>query len=331
MNPTEELKQLVFQYFKGSLATENEATLFRYIQDSKANLARFRVWEQEWIEQAQTDPDIDTEWKKFTTRQPLCNEMPTRHKTLLPSWWKKAIAVAALVAGVIVATLFVDNQVKQITTPALVSVEAPYGEKSKITLSDGTVVWLNSGSKLTYAAIPEGNRHEVILTGEGYFEVSKNKARTFVVKTQTYAIEVIGTKFNVTAYPDDRFTTTTLIEGKINLLHEGRKNALHPGQSVAYDTRTRQFEKADISLQAANTWIHNDIIYDNITLRELSVKLSRQYNVAIQLESDELGDKKFNIAMRNDESLTEVMHAIEKVMNVEVNSIGNNYYLRKKQ
>ena len=116
----------------------------------------------------------------------------------------------------------------------------------------------------------------------------------------------------------------------MNLHHRNKKTGLNPGESIAYDTTTGQLQKPNEALQNSNAWIHNAIIYDNITLNDLTAKLSRQYNVAIKLESDELAGTKFNIALRNDESIRDVMNAIEKILNVEVSNVGLNYYIGKK-
>jgi transmembrane sensor len=244
---------------------------------------------------------------------------------LLRRW---ALVAAVLVAAVVVSTFVVMRLPERYAPVNIVSVEAPYGEKSKIALADGSTIWINSGSKLSY--VPSDNPHEqvVSLQGEGYFEIAHSTNRKFIVRTKAYDIEVVGTKFNVTAYHDDRHTTTTLLEGKVNLLYADKMLQLRPGESMAYDTTTNSFQKVDVSLRTANAWIHNAIIYDNITLSDLVVKLSRRYNVAIQIESDALAGKRFNIALRNDESIAEVMHAIEKILTVEVECFGRNYFIR---
>ena len=325
-----ELKKLAIQYFSGGLPTEKEKILFDFIIESPENLSQFREWEKVWITAAQDDENVNADWENFLEKKNPFAKSEKVQKYLSFSLWKQIAAVAAILVVAVLSTIYVQRLFGDSQKSNYVSVEAPYGEKSKITLADGSVVWLNSGSKLTYAEINKKHEQIVELSGEGYFEIAKNKDRKFIVKTNIYDIEVVGTKFNITAYEDDRYVTTTLLEGKVNLHHRNKKTGLNPGESIAYDTTTGQLQKPNEALQNSNAWIHNAIIYDNITLNDLTAKLSRQYNVAIKLESDELAGTKFNIALRNDESIRDVMNAIEKILNVEVSNVGLNYYIGKK-
>ena len=158
----------------------------------------------------------------------------------------------------------------------------------------------------------------------------EEKKGRFIVATASYDVEVVGTKFNVSSYSDDRYVTTTLNEGRVDLTRDNEKTILMPGESATLDRETGEITKSKTGNISSEAWINNRLIFDNITLEELITRLSRQYNVKIQLQKGELGSKKFNIALINDESIAEVMKAIEKILNVEIRNEGTSYFIKEK-
>lgn len=325
MNNLLELEKLASQYFSGKISLDKESELLEFMNQSPSNFTLFRKWEKVWIESAQNKDDIHSEWESFVATKKLFTKPTQKHIKF--GFVKQLAKIAAILLITVVSTLYIQSLIGNTNDKRFVSVEAPYGEKSKITLSDGSVVWLNSGSTLSYAEQNPKNKQIVTLSGEGYFEVAKNKNRKFIVRTKFYDVEVVGTKFNVTAYNDDRYITTTLLEGKVNLVENNTKTELLPGQYISYDTLTGTLQSPEIAMQSPNAWINNVFIYDDITLQELVTKLSRQYNVNIILQSDAIANKKINIALRNDESISDVMKAIEKILNVNIRNTGINYQI----
>lgn len=328
MNNTLEIEKLAFQYFSGTISLDKEKQLLDFIEQSPSNLKQFREWEELWKEAAQNNDEINQVWETFKA-----NKLPNSKSKVYQRRFQlvtRMAKIAALLLFAVLSTLFVQSLMTSSDQSTAVLVEAPYGEKSKITLADGSIVWLNSGSTLSCVNDNIADKQIVSLSGEGYFEITKNKDRKFVVRTKYYDIEVVGTKFNVTAYDDDRYVTTSLMEGEVNVVCDNSKTVLLPGQYISFDTNTGSLQKPNIVLQAPNNWIYNAIIYDDITLKELVVKLSRQYNVNIMIQSDELENKKINIALRNDESISDVMKAIEKILNVSIQNTGINYQINLK-
>ena len=168
----------------------------------------------------------------------------------------------------------------------------PFGKYASIQLSDGTKVWLNSGSRMVYPPIFKGKYREVYLQGEGYFEVTKNTGMPFHVKTDRLTVEVLGTKFDVIAYAKENKYSALLLEGKVSLTtHQSHKTDLE-------GTILKQGEKGELS-ETSNkfvlekvshpenfiAWTYGYINFEEETLASLLKRISRHYNVEIDLRS----------------------------------------------
>lgn len=200
------------------------------------------------------------------------------------------------------------------------ALETAYGEKSKLILADGTVVWLNAGSSLQYAGNFNSKNREVFLTGEAYFEVTKQSDGTpFVVKTDQYSVLVKGTKFNVSSYPEDLSAKTTLLEGSIDILYKGRHIPVAPGELLSLDKQNGSFSRQKVQASQYKSWTEGRVEYDKITLNELAVRLSRKYDVQIHLGDDLEKDMAFRVSLRNEETVGDVLHALSEIIPIGYN------------
>ena len=159
------------------------------------------------------------------------------------------------------------------------------GGKSKVLLADGSLVWLNSGSTLKYSTDFNEEERIVTLSGEGYFEVSKKNNMPFTVRTQGYDVVVKGTKFNVSAYEGDPFISTTLIEGKVTVNYKNESIDMNPGEEMKIKS-TGELQHTSVNVSQSNAWMDNQLVSDNITFQNLMAKLSRRFNVEIEIEDE---------------------------------------------
>lgn len=175
-----------------------------------------------------------------------------------------------------------------VTDDGINQVIVPYGKRSNILLSDGTRVWLNSGSKLVYTPSFKGKSREVFLEGEAYFDVAKNADKPFYVKTQAYIIKVSGTKFNVMAYKQDNQLNTTLVEGKVSLTVNGqlfpKEVILAPNQRASFSPENKSFQISKVdNIENSIAWINGYLFFDNEDISAVIKKLSRYYNITIEI------------------------------------------------
>lgn len=329
-NVKEDIRRLAVLYFEGKISRDDEKCLFDFIQSNDSNRAQFKQWEKEWLHSRQEDVEVTNEWKrlqcKIRTQEAIIPMLPAQRK---PSIWRKAIAVAAVILLLIVGGYAIWEVKPYLQPETHFAFEAPYGEKSKMVLSDGTIVWLNAGSTLKYSNRFNAANREVELDGEAYFEVTKHNGATFIVKTGSYDVRVKGTKFNVTAYSDDSFATTTLLEGAVDLLYKGQAIEMRPDESIRLDLASNKFIRNRVNASQSKAWSENRIEYDAITLKELVTKLSRQYNVNITLESGKNESKEFRVSIRNGETIGEVLNAISEIIPIKIERKGNDIYIKE--
>lgn len=328
MNETEIMHELAFAYFAGKISKADEKKLFEFIQKEEQNYQQFKDWERAWMLSEKEDLRTAREWESLQCRirtHEAVNPMISKSGSDLRRW---AVAIAAMFVLIAGGTWVVLNTTTFMNKAQYIVFEAPYGEKSKMTFPDGTVVWLNAGSSLKYSNKYNTDDRVVELEGEGYFEVAKKKKIPFVVHTRGYDVVVKGTKFNVTAYPEDSNITTTLMEGAVELLKEKQHIAMKPGESVTLNVVSGKFTLTKVNPDVSKAWSENRIEYDNISLRELAAKLSRQYDVKIHLLTEEVGDKRFSISLRNQETIGEVMSALKEIIPIQVERKNMDIYIK---
>jgi len=166
------------------------------------------------------------------------------------------------------------------------SITTPKGGQYHVVLPDGSSVWLDAASSITYPPEFTGNKRQVELMGEAYFEVSKDPTKPFCVNVDNkQQIEVLGTHFNVQAYPDDRDVTTTLLEGSVKLLYSNKHAILKPGQMAVNDPdKSLLIKPADIYEVMA--WKNNMFVFNNENIKSIMKRLARWYDVDVVFEGD---------------------------------------------
>lgn len=184
------------------------------------------------------------------------------------------------------------------------------GQTYQFTLPDGSRVWLNAGSKLEFPySFVNSKTRNVKLTGEGYFEVSKDKAHPFIVLTGRQKIEVLGTHFNVSVYDDDIEMKTTLLEGLVAVTEDGSRLVLSPGDQ-AYSgldgVRARTLEDPE----AAIDWKKGKFVFNNESLDQIMKKVGRWYNLDVVYEG-RASERTFNGLIRRDVKLSQILRILE--------------------
>ena len=328
MQEDKSMRELANQYFEGKISRIDEKILFEYINQDTTHRILFKSWEKEWRQTGASNANIDKEWMRLQCKLRTQEAITPIFVNSKNSLWRKVAAIAAIVILTAGSSIGIWQIVSASQMETYFTCETPLGEKSKVTLSDGTVVWLNAGSTLTYSNKFNETNRKVKLKGEGYFEVAKKNGAKFIVQTQAYDVVVKGTKFNVTAYSDDNYASTTLLEGSVEVNYKGRQIATLPGEEIRLNLSSGAFIHSRVNASQSKAWAENRIEFDDITLEELVAKLSRQYDVNILLKSNEAGKKKFRISLRNRETIGEVMTALQQIIPITVERKGKYIYIR---
>ena len=195
------------------------------------------------------------------------------------------------------------------------SVYVPEGTQRKIDLPDGSVVWVNAGSTLQYPASFEGAIRKVRLKGEAFFTVAKDHAFPFVVETDRLSIKVLGTTFNVSAYPGEEKTTATLNSGKVEIRTASSEIfTLEPAQQLSYDNRSNRTDIRRASDEALAGWISGNLIFEYKPLNEIFRALERKYGITIETGKLIPGNNdRYSVKFVNQESIGEVMRVLKDI------------------
>ena len=266
--------------------------------------------------------------EKFTTlfdkiQQKIDNNSP-EHKIgdnkiftipVFAKWLTRAAAILLIpVLTFLFYTLFEKQTINvQYALAAVDSIEiiAPIGSRTVVQLSDGSEVHLNYGSKIKYPLFFSGETREIILEGEGFFEVAHNPDKPFIVKTGKLNVKALGTAFNVLAYPDDDVIETTLVNGKVVLEQneaDGKTKAIgvmEPGQHVNYNIKTGAVSSTMGNIKKFVAWKDGMLIFEDTPIIEVAEKLSRMFNVDIKV-TDDITDNVYTVTFV-DEPLFQIL------------------------
>lgn len=230
---------------------------------------------------------------------------------------KKAIAMFSLFAIAVVSFFIIKTTTTE--TPALAAdvaatpkeVATKNGVSTKMVLPDGSTVWLNAGSKLDYTRIGKSGNREVQLTGEAFFDIVKNPKRPFIIHTSKIDVKVLGTKFNVKAYPEDKTVETSLVQGSVEVFvksRPGEKFLLKPNQKLVLLNETEEEIKQTESslpiiaikrltylnndtLAVETSWTKRKLVFEKESFAEVARKMERWYDIKIEFKKKSMEDE----------------------------------------
>lgn len=311
-----EYKPIAMRYFNGEATHEEEAMIDAFIKQGEEQASLFNQWMEEWEASifSTPAPAVDQAWQRL-------QETIDSHtgRTVHMQWWHKAVAAAAIIVIIGCAAIW---SFSGSTATQTYLCSAPAGSKTQVTLPDGSKVWLNGGSSLAYTNQFNNDNRRVELHGEAYFEVQKHQGKPFTVHTQGYDVTVKGTKFNVSAYDDDPISTTTLMEGKVEL-SDGKQNlSLVPGDAVQLDKATGQLQRHATD-GFADGWRSGRLMYPDITLEQFGRVLSRQYNVNVHLANSHSANMRISVMLQNNETIDEVVSALTRITGHDITRNGD--------
>ncbi|MFN4316356.1 MAG: FecR family protein [Chitinophagaceae bacterium] len=274
--------------------------------------------------EAPADTVAENEATVESPRRPLLRRMV----------WATGIAASLMAAWFFVAQPYLSKNANDIQAQNTVSTKR--GSKSKVQLPDGTQVWLNADSRITYNENFLGKERVVNLTGEAYFDVVRDEERPFVIHTNVIDIRVLGTAFNVRSYADELNTETSLVRGSVEVTirnHPEKKFTLKPNdkliinnkqalptQALAEDEKTSSREivltwgkinyasKQDTVATEA-MWTRNKLAFDKEKLEDIALRLERWYDISVEVEGEKLQQTEFSMIVE-DESLQQVLEAL---------------------
>lgn len=316
------MDELILKYLQGEASNSESLQLLDWLRQNPENFSYYEEMRDAWfaagILQAENESLINERYKKLHTR--IQQSSAPSNTSLVsirrfPQWLKiAAMLVVAFLVGALVSSY--PNWMTKGTVDKPVVVEAPYGSKLKMSLADGTQLWLNAGSRLSYSAdYNHANRH-VELEGEAYFQVAKNKKLPFVVQARNVEVTALGTAFNLSAYADDNLLQATLVEGSIEVAENQEQVVLYPNQMITIDLQASlkgamayQIEK-DINTKLYTSWTERRWIFDRENMLSFAKTIERRYDVEIIFAEESLKDYKISGSIEQ-QTLGQLLKALQ--------------------
>lgn len=293
--------------------------LEKYFEDEKLNEEARLIVKEQW-EQFKPDPDDRTNLDGVFYKFYYAIDNSPKQASPGPDFFLKISRIAAiLIVGIVIAVVYFANRgIDKTTNLQMVEIVSHDGFRSQFRLPDGTTGWLGYGSNLKYHVDHEGRRI-VNLDGLAFFDVTYQKKRPFIVKTLAKIdIEVLGTRFNVSAYSDDQSYDVVLEEGNVKL-NQGDKEILtmKPNEHVVYRQADNSIKKNTVkNIDDFLAWKDGRLVLRNISLTEACVKLSRFYNVDFELHAKGLDDMEIQLTLQN-ETLENALNLLAKISPVD--------------
>ena len=339
----ETVNDWIIGYLTQSLNPEEMQSLQTWISESDENQKYFTDMQEMWLSASDESDekafDKEKAYQFFLSQtqpsQPSAHTQPSEQTSIkkkTPHLLRRCMYAAAVVALVLISgtiayqsgKMEIQNKLTQII------VEAPLGSKTKLFLPDGTLVWLNAGSTLSYAQNFGVNDRHLNLSGEGYFEVTKNKELPFEVCTHDLRVKVLGTKFNFRNYEDDIEAEVCLLEGKVALSTDQKDIELNPDQRALLDKKTGELSVSDTEAAYSNEWTNDFLYFDEKLLPDITKKLERSYNVKITIADDTLRTFRFfGKFRRKEQNIREVMDMLSSTEKMTYTMNGKNIVITR--
>lgn len=315
------IAEIIKTFFEGSFSWPTQRNFRFWLRIDKDLTEKKHAMRNIWdnLPSIASDRTIE-EYGRLQNRISLSGELP--YKISKISLWRKFLKYASVLLLVIssgLVTYMISTLKKGVEQPRILERFVRYGERERLILPDGSVVWLNAGSLLLYPEHFENNDRTVYLTGEANFNISKNPDKRFVVYTQNLVVEALGTVFDVQSYPAAETVWTTLEEGRIKvsvLTDKGKSRystILEPDNQLTYSRLADKIVMEKVDAKSLGSWKEGYLIFRNASFEHMALKIEQKFNINIEYSPIRYAGRLYNVKFRPDETLEETMAVMAKL------------------
>jgi len=291
-------KEILYHFFNGDATIEQEMQVLAWIDQNPENRDEF-LKERKFFDAMLLHADE--------------NSMQQRKAFSIPGWAKEVLKVAAVVLITFGLGFYFVNRERGKLLALTNTITVPAGQRVNITLPDGTKVCMNSLSELQYPTFFAGNKREVKLKGEAFFDVTHNEKMPFVVETQKYNVEVLGTSFDVEAYPDSRDFLTSLVRGKVKVVSNTNAQEdifLSPNEQVY--TVNGKLAVRDIPDMDAFNWRDGILSFKGDSFLKIMSKIEKCYDLKIIVNKSPAPQKEFFGKIKISDGVDHILRVLQK-------------------
>jgi ferric-dicitrate binding protein FerR (iron transport regulator) len=323
-------KELIVSYLDSTCSPEEREWVKNWIRAKAENRKYFEeqklIWEHSRIDYSDYRPDPEKSWDRITRR--ISGELGNKEKTQVRSlsrFWRTAAAIVLLLGLGYLSMKLVD-----VGNPETEWISLQSGaEKTSVKLSDGTEVWLNTNSTLHYPLTFGRESRQVGLSGEGYFNVTKNKRRAFRIDLGSSTVEVLGTSFNILAPAGGDEKVVTVASGKVSFHSSEDSNntiVLAAGEQGVFRPAENTYTSGINNDQNYLAWKTGILVFDNTVLTAVCRDLSRHYGVHVGLAGPENAQRRLSVSFDN-KDLEEVLDILTMTLDLTYRAENGNYLI----
>ncbi|WP_294476271.1 FecR family protein [uncultured Bacteroides sp.] len=325
---------IIRKYLANRFPPETEERVQRWIIKDKDSKEKEKASQEYWNELDFTEADADT--YSALERVNLRIGYNKEHLANIASYHKfsrfthKYSRVAAIMLPLLIVAggLFYFNPFS--SGNEMIEISTAYGEQKHLFLPDSSEIWLNAGSSISYAKAFSKDERLVTLNGEAYFSVKRNTEKPFIVTTQQLSVKVLGTRFNVKAYPGDELITTTLTSGKVEINATSQQpQILSPNEQLTYDKNTSNIRISEVNAADAESWITGKLIFSNATSEEIFRTLERRYDIVVDNQTDTSASKRYTVKFLKGESVDKILDILSDIIGFSYQQDGNKVIITK--
>jgi len=313
-NEVQHIEPAIRNYLQGNATAEEEKMLYLWLKDNPDN--RKLLFREKDIWQAAklgTRELSDIEFENWFELQDRIFGQKQKALHLKQILRLAAIVIFALGAGWLGHYLY-SSEFFYAEITELKTVSVSKGQIKEIFLADGTHVWLNSDSQLSFPSRFSENNREVELSGEAFFEVTANEDSPFLVRTKNHTVKVTGTRFNICEYPEDKIIETTLEEGKVKILTGNFVKDLLPGQQSSYNTETAEIRISKSDLEVYTSWREGRYDFKNESVCKVFKIIERWWDVKIEYSEETFKKERISGVLRRYKPLDQHFNVIRELI-----------------
>lgn len=301
--------RIISQFFNNSYLPSIDEKVQKWIIDNTWTIEKDNALKTVW-DTIQTKPNENTNTSLSKVKNTIqLIEYKQNHSRKTGVWLSyAAIFVPAIL---LLGSYFYINR-----EPKMIEVLTSNNEQKECVLSDGTTIFLNSGSKIIYPSKFEETKRIVTLEGEAYFIVARNPTKPFIVQTHLLSVKVLGTKFNVSAYPIDDKASTTLNSGSVQVnIKKGDNDEpyiLEPNQQIIYNKIDKSVSITKTTDERAG-WKEGFLIFQEATFNDIMNTLQRRFNVSIKYDKQNFTNEPYTIKFINNENVVNILNVLQEI------------------
>lgn len=315
------MDERIHKYFSEELSPEERVSFLRDVEADKALMKNFAEYQN-----MHALLNLGQQLENRTVGKSYFNQfISKKHRETTLRLWLRRMSYAAVVLVLIASSslltyLYTQNGMQPVLSANVMNtLYTPAGQRAQLVLQDGTEVWLNAKSKLTYPAQFSGDKRQVTVEGEAFFNVAKDPSKPFIVSTKEVEMKVLGTQFNVYSYPEADYVQTSLIEGSVKVFFPNRESEgviLKPDQQVT--VVNGKMKVGPIRFSEHFLWRDGIYAFDNEPLIDILKKLELYYDVRILVKDTSLFKDTYTGKFRQRDSLDDVFRVLQQIRKFSV-------------